>query len=222
MPSAPAVADALDPLFERRRVRRARPWRRGWPRCARGSATPGASTTCGGDGRGDARVKRRATRLRLDRPAGAAHWCRALAVTWRFEEVNAEPWRALRAAGKPFIFALWHGHLLAQTWLRRSRGDHGDDQRASRWRDHRRLVERGGIADGAWLQLPRGRAALLGMVRELESGKEFAITPDGPRGPAGQVAPGVLLASQSCQVPDRDHAERGLAGLAPGELGPAS
>src|SRR3546814_1085476 len=47
---------------------------------------------------------------------------RLLASTWRYEEVNAAPWRALRASGQAFIFTLWHGHLLAQTWLRRGEG----------------------------------------------------------------------------------------------------
>lgn len=126
---------------------------------------------------------------------------RLLAMTWRYEEVNAAPWRALRAGGRPFIFALWHGHLLAQTWLRRREGitvmisEHRDGEIIAR------LVEswgyrtvRGSTSRGA------GRA-LLGMVRELQSGKEFAITPDGPRGPAGAVQGGVLLASQKSGAP---------------------
>lgn len=126
---------------------------------------------------------------------------RALASTWRFEEVNAAPWRALRAARSPFIFALWHGHLLAQTWLRRGEditvmiSEHRDGEIIAR------LVEswgyrtvRGSTSRGA------GRA-LLGMVREIQSGKEFAITPDGPRGPAGVAQGGVLLASARSGAP---------------------
>ncbi len=126
---------------------------------------------------------------------------RLLALTWRFEERNDAPWRALRAAGKPFIFTLWHGHLLAQTWLRRGEGitamisEHSDGEIIAR------LVEswgyrtvRGSTSRGA------GRA-LLSMVRELQSGKEFAITPDGPRGPAGVAQAGVLLASSRAGVP---------------------
>jgi hypothetical protein len=64
-----------------------------------------------------------------------------------------------------------------------------------------RLVEswgyrtvRGSTSRGA------GRA-LLGMVRDLAAGKEFAITPDGPRGPAGAAQPGVLMASQRARAP---------------------
>lgn len=126
---------------------------------------------------------------------------RLLAYTWRFEEVNDAPWRALRAEGQAFIFTLWHGHLLAQTWLRRKEGittmisEHRDGEIIAR------LVQswgyrtvRGSTSRGA------GRA-LLGMVRDLAAGKEFAITPDGPRGPAGRAQPGVLLASQRARAP---------------------
>jgi lysophospholipid acyltransferase (LPLAT)-like uncharacterized protein len=33
-------------------------------------------------------------------------------------------------------------------------------------------------------------------VRELQAGHEVAITPDGPKGPAGKFAPGALIAAQ--------------------------
>jgi lysophospholipid acyltransferase (LPLAT)-like uncharacterized protein len=38
--------------------------------------------------------------------------------------------------------------------------------------------------------------ALLGLVREIESGRDIAVTPDGPRGPAKSFAPGALVVSQ--------------------------
>lgn len=126
---------------------------------------------------------------------------RLLASTWRIEEVNDGPWRQLRAEGRPFIFTLWHGHLLAQTWARRGEGitamisEHRDGEIIAR------LVEswgyrtvRGSTSKGA------GRA-LLGMVRDLAAGNEFAITPDGPRGPAGTAQAGVLLASSRARAP---------------------
>ena len=37
---------------------------------------------------------------------------RVLYSTWRLREINAGGWRELRAEGRPFIFALWHGQLL--------------------------------------------------------------------------------------------------------------
>jgi len=126
---------------------------------------------------------------------------RLLAMTWRFEERNAAGWRALRSSGRPFIFALWHGHLLGLTWFHRGKGitvmisEHSDGEIIARviegW-GYRTV--RGSTSRGA------GRA-LLGMVRELRAGREFAITPDGPRGPAGVAQAGALLASQRSEVP---------------------
>jgi hypothetical protein len=43
--------------------------------------------------------------------------------------------------------------------------------------------------------------ALLSLVRELEAGREVAITPDGPRGPARSFAPGALIAAQRSGAP---------------------
>lgn len=124
-----------------------------------------------------------------------------LAKTWRVREVGGEHLQTLRAQKKAFIFTLWHGQLLACTWARRGEGitvmisEHRDGEIIAR------IVEswgyrtvRGSTSRGA------GRA-LLGMVRELQSGSEFAITPDGPRGPVGTVQGGVLLASQRSGAP---------------------
>jgi lysophospholipid acyltransferase (LPLAT)-like uncharacterized protein len=38
--------------------------------------------------------------------------------------------------------------------------------------------------------------ALISIIRELQAGREVAITPDGPRGPANKFAPGALIAAQ--------------------------
>jgi lysophospholipid acyltransferase (LPLAT)-like uncharacterized protein len=48
----------------------------------------------------------------------------------------------------------------------------------------------------------RGAArALLGVVRELEEGREVAVTPDGPRGPAKKFASGALVAAHRARAP---------------------
>jgi lysophospholipid acyltransferase (LPLAT)-like uncharacterized protein len=43
--------------------------------------------------------------------------------------------------------------------------------------------------------------ALVGLVRELRAGHDVAVTPDGPRGPAGHFAPGALVAAQRGGAP---------------------
>lgn len=121
---------------------------------------------------------------------------RSLALTWRIEVRNGEHIQSLRSAHKPFIFALWHGQLLPLLWHHRKQGialvisEHRDGERIAR------------VARGLGYELVRGSStrgggrALIQLSRVLESGKEAAITPDGPRGPARTVAQGVLAAAQ--------------------------
>lgn len=109
---------------------------------------------------------------------------------------NGHHLQNLRDAGKPFIFALWHGQLLPLLWHHRRQGislvisEHRDGERIAR------------VATGLGYNLVRGSStrgggrALIQLSRVLESGKEAAITPDGPKGPARSVAQGVLVAAQ--------------------------
>lgn len=128
--------------------------------------------------------------------AAAGMIIRALAMTWRIEVRHEEHIRSLRAAGKPFMFALWHGQLLPLLW-------HHRDQRIalviSEHRDGERIAR---VASGLGYELVRGSStrgggrALIQLSRVLQSGNEAAITPDGPKGPARTVAQGVLVAAQ--------------------------
>jgi len=104
--------------------------------------------------------------------------------------------RNLRANELPFIFALWHGHLLPLLWHHR---DEGVKVLISEHRDGE-LVAR--AAESLGYGLIRGSTtrgadrALISLVRELQAGHEVAITPDGPKGPPGKFAPGALIAAQ--------------------------
>jgi len=125
----------------------------------------------------------------------------ALARTWRYTVVNEAALKRLRADGRPFIFSLWHGHLLPLLWHhRQSRvailiSEHRDGEliaRTAQWLGYNLI--RGSTTRGA-------ERALLSLVRELKSGREIAITPDGPRGPARKFAPGALIAAHRSQAP---------------------
>jgi lysophospholipid acyltransferase (LPLAT)-like uncharacterized protein len=119
-----------------------------------------------------------------------------LGRTWRFRILNGDAVRQLRSSERSFIFALWHGHLLPLLWHHR---DEGVSVLISEHRDGE-LVAR--AAESLGYGLIRGSTthgadrALISLVRELESGREVAITPDGPRGPAEKFAPGALVAAQ--------------------------
>ena len=121
---------------------------------------------------------------------------RALGMTWRIRTINGEPWEELRRAKRSFIFSLWHGQLLPLLWHHRDQGvvvlisEHKDGE----------IVARAAASLG--FSLIRGSSsrgadrALISISRELEAGKEVAITPDGPKGPSQKFAPGALVAAQ--------------------------
>src|SRR3954468_11463417 len=134
-------------------------------------------------------------RSRLALLAGSA-FLRLLGASWRFRVVNGDHVHTLRNTGRPFIFSLWHGHLLPLLWYHRDEGvmvlisEHRDGEVVAR------------AAESLGYGLIRGSStrgadrALISLVRELEAGHEVAITPDGPRGPALKFAPGALVAAQ--------------------------
>ena len=121
---------------------------------------------------------------------------RTLGLTWRIRTVNREPWEGVRRAKRGFIFSLWHGQLLPLLWHHRGEGvlvlisEHKDGE----------IVARAAVSLG--FGLIRGSSsrgadrALISMSRALQAGKEVAITPDGPKGPAQKFAPGALVAAQ--------------------------
>lgn len=126
---------------------------------------------------------------------------RALSATWRYRAINDEPVKKLRKSQTPILFALWHGQMLPLLWYHRDQGvavvvsEHSDGEIIARileWMGYRLI--RGSTSRGA-------DRALLGIVKTLKDGKDVAITPDGPRGPARKFAPGAAVASNRAGAP---------------------
>ncbi|HEU4642397.1 MAG TPA: lysophospholipid acyltransferase family protein [Gemmatimonadaceae bacterium] len=148
----------------------------------------------------DAAARRRARRVALAVRLGGVV-LRLLARTWRIREVNRAPSQALRDAGRPVIFTLWHGEMLALLWHHRREGitvlisEHGDGEIIAR------------VAESLGFRTVRGSTsrgadrALLGMSRVVQQGGDLAFTPDGPRGPARVFAPGALIVAQRSGAP---------------------
>ena len=126
---------------------------------------------------------------------------RLLGHTWRIKTVNAEGLAKLRAAGGPFIYALWHGQLLPLLWHHRGEGvtvlisEHRDGEIVAQ------AAESLGYALIRGSTTRGGERALISLVRALQSGKRVAITPDGPKGPPRKFAPGTLVAAQRSGAP---------------------
>jgi lysophospholipid acyltransferase (LPLAT)-like uncharacterized protein len=139
---------------------------------------------------------------RTARIVAAGIWLiRALAWTWRYRVRDDGELRRLRAAKRPVIFALWHGQMLPLLYKHRDEGvtvlisEHGDGEIIARIARHFGFrTIRGSTSRGA-------ARALLELVREVQSGNELAITPDGPRGPARSFAPGTVIVGQRSGAP---------------------
>ena len=124
-----------------------------------------------------------------------------LARTWRYRVENAGGLDALRVKRRPVIIVLWHGQMLPLLWHHRRQGitvlvsEHADGEIIARVLEALgyRTV-RGSTSRGA-------ERALLGMIRVVKEGGDAAFTPDGPRGPAGTVAPGALIVAQRTGAP---------------------
>lgn len=124
-----------------------------------------------------------------------------LARTWRYRLEGREHPQALYDGKRPFIFALWHSRILPLLYLHR---DEGMVLLISRHRDGgllATLAERWGYRFVRGSTQRGGEVGLLGVVRALQGGAVVAITPDGPRGPAERVKPGIIAAAQHAAVP---------------------
>ena len=124
-----------------------------------------------------------------------------LARTWRYRRHGWEHPRALYEAKRPFIFALWHSRILPLLFLHRHEAM---VLLISRHRDGGHLAalaQRWGYEFVRGSTKRGGEVGLLGIVRALKGGAVVAVTPDGPRGPAERVKPGIVAAAQHAEVP---------------------
>ena len=137
--------------------------------------------------------------LKLVPPLAAAA-VRALGITLRITDQGAEALEPLWAERRPLIYAVWHGRILMVPWLnvrlRRTRGARLARVLASRSRDGElvaRWVQRFGLAVVRGSSSRGGAQALRALAAAVRAGEDVAVVPDGPRGPAERVQPGVVV-----------------------------
>jgi lysophospholipid acyltransferase (LPLAT)-like uncharacterized protein len=131
----------------------------------------------------------------------AAGLIRTLRATVRLRYHGADRIRAWEAAGDHFILAFWHRHLLLMPYGYRGRRI---SVLISQSRDGEliaRTVARFGIDAARGSSSRGGLAGMRALLRKAEDGWDLAFTPDGPRGPASQVQPGVVLAAAATGLP---------------------
>jgi hypothetical protein len=131
----------------------------------------------------------------------AAWVIRALAASVRMRRHGDAEQRRREAAGERMILAFWHRHLLLMPWAYRGRRI---SVLVSRHRDGEliaRTVARLGIDSSRGSTTRGGIAGLRELLRKARAGYDLAFTPDGPRGPAGKVQPGVIQAAATTGFP---------------------
>ena len=145
--------------------------------------------------------------IRGDRLRHALCWVihlyiRLVYATNRWSVEGAERPSGLRAAGRAFILAFWHGRLLMipMAWQRLA----PMHMLISGNRDGRIIADAVtyfGVASIAGSTRHGGSAALRAMLRRLSAGDCVGITPDGPRGPAMTASAGIVNVARLAGVP---------------------
>jgi lysophospholipid acyltransferase (LPLAT)-like uncharacterized protein len=131
----------------------------------------------------------------------AAGFIRALRASVRLRHHGDAEMRGWEARGEHFVLAFWHRHLLLMPYAYRGRRI---SVLVSRSRDGEliaRTVERFGIDASRGSSSRGGPTGLRALLRKAAAGYDLAFTPDGPRGPAGVVQPGVVLAAAASGLP---------------------
>ena len=132
----------------------------------------------------------------------AGSWIiRLYSMTFRISVSGVHHLSPLLKKNGNVIYAFWHSRMLLLVY-RHSKQNiqilisrHRDGEIASR------IIERLGYSTVRGSSSSGGGAALLKMNRELEQGRNYAFTPDGPRGPKEKVKPGVIHFARSSGLP---------------------
>jgi len=125
----------------------------------------------------------------------------ALFATTRSEPRGEEHYLRFRRQGAPVIFVFWHGQMLPLVHHHRNEGvvvlvsEHADGEYITR------VIERHGFGTVRGSSTRGATKGLKGLIRAARAGKDLALTPDGPRGPARVFKPGALAVAQATGLP---------------------
>jgi lysophospholipid acyltransferase (LPLAT)-like uncharacterized protein len=134
-------------------------------------------------------------------PAAAAWFLIALRATMRLRFHGDEELRRWEREGEHFILAFWHRHLAMMPYVYRGSGVYVLTSRSRDGELMARTLERFGVGTVRGSSSRGGAMGLRGLLQIAARGADIAFTPDGPRGPAGEVKPGVLLAAAMSGLP---------------------
>ena len=139
-------------------------------------------------------------------PAGivaflAAWFIRALRASVRLRYHGDAQVREWEQRGEHFILAFWHRHLLLMPYAYRGRRISVLVSQSTDGELIARTVARLGIDSARGSSSRGGVSGMKALLRKAAEGWDIAFTPDGPRGPALEVQPGVILAAAATGLP---------------------
>lgn len=126
---------------------------------------------------------------------------RLLRRTWRLRRSGREPMEQCAANDQRFVMIFWHAHILASFYaycgpqLVFLVSQHRDGEMIAR------VMQRFGYVAARGSTTSGGSAGLRELLRAVRAGHDIGLTPDGPRGPARVVQPGVVAAARHLQIP---------------------
>lgn len=130
-----------------------------------------------------------------------AWFIRLLRRTVRISYHGEETIREWEREGRRFILAFWHRHLLLMRYAYRGErmvvliSQSKDGELIARTMAHLGIgAARGSSSRG-------GVVGMRSLLRKAREGWDLTFTPDGPRGPASVVQPGVVLAAAATGLP---------------------
>ncbi|GMR04365.1 MAG: hypothetical protein BMS9Abin23_0261 [Thermodesulfobacteriota bacterium] len=132
----------------------------------------------------------------------AATMIKVLASTMRIEYVNFEDYKRLAEAGKNNIVAFWHGRLFmmplgyfGKKGMTILVSQHRDGELIARTVRRFNIASVRGSSTRGWFE------GFKGLIRAARAGRDIAITPDGPRGPARVAQSGVVQLAAKTGMP---------------------
>ncbi|MEW6557347.1 MAG: lysophospholipid acyltransferase family protein [Elusimicrobiota bacterium] len=114
---------------------------------------------------------------------------------------NSSVYDWLTKNNKPVIFAFWHGRQIPLVWSHRKKNIQILVSQSKDGEYIARITKRFGFGTVRGSSSKGGIKALVGIIRKAKNGFSVAFTPDGPRGPAREIQPGVILTAQKTGLP---------------------
>ncbi|TGL86846.1 DUF374 domain-containing protein [Leptospira congkakensis] len=134
-------------------------------------------------------------------PLIAVWFQRLIGLTSKFRFLTNEHYEELFKNKKPFIYSIWHTNVLYSPYLHRGKNVAVLISESKDGDYINQVVHRFGNTSVRGSSSKSGSKALKAVIQHLKKGLPAAFTPDGPRGPAFILQPGIIAAAQVTQVP---------------------